>query len=250
MLARQKEARAIKELELAKEYVGKRDAFARSEKAELMQKVKQLEDTLAAITGREDGLKEELAEATTYRSEAAQLVEESQKNVEKYKNQAVEYAKNVKSLEQRLHQIEEQRQQDKTRLRELAQVVRGQQQEHPHDGENSDNGRSNDLKAPAHATGKRSGSKPPERKGGKKGVDNADGKAMIGDPIKSVDDADFLLAGDTTSCFSLTGDRNGLGTVWRHGLKPLVLGDDGSAGGCSGAPGRGKGKKSWTRCQK
>mmetsp|Transcript_99910 Transcript_99910/g.158100 ORF Transcript_99910/g.158100 Transcript_99910/m.158100 type:complete len:632 (+) Transcript_99910:115-2010(+) len=238
IVARQKEARAIKELELAKEYVGKRDAFARSEKAELMQKVKQLEDTLAAITGREDGLKEELAEATSYRSEASQMVEESHKNVEKYKNQAMEYAKNVKSLEQRLHQLEEQRQQDKTRLRELAHLVRGQQ-EHLQEGENAENARTSDLKIATHSPGKRSGSKPPEKKSSRKAGDAADGKPTSED-AKSINNAEFFFADDS----ALTS-RLSLGGVWRS-LKPLVLGSSGSgsvAGGCSGAPGRGKAKK-------
>lgn len=235
MLARQKEARAIKELELAKEYVGKRDQFARSEKAELMQKVKQLEDTLAAISGREDGLKEELAEATMYRSEAAQLVEESEKTIEKYKNQAIEHAKNVKSLEQKLHQLEEQRQQDKSRLRELAQLVRGQPQENRADSDNPD------LKVPVRATAKRSGSKPPERKGSKKPSDTSDGKAE--EPSQEINDADFIFD-DNRSRFSLAGVQSGLNTVWQCSLKPLVLGSGASsAGGCSGAPGRGKGKK-------
>jgi hypothetical protein len=77
LLARQNEARALKELDLAKEHVNKRETHAFNEKAEHLKQIKFLEESLAALESRENNISDELAEATIYRQEASQHVEEA-----------------------------------------------------------------------------------------------------------------------------------------------------------------------------
>lgn len=220
LLARQKEAKAIKELDLAKDYCGKRDSFARNEKAELLQQIKRLEDTLASISGREDGMREELTEATFFRQEAARQVEDVQKDIEKWKQEAIDQAKQVKQLEHKVQQLEAKRQQDKTRLKELAAAVRGQQQAQGHENENVEHTEGYEAAMQKPGSGKRSGSKPPLKKGG----DAAVGKPVFEDPIKPVAnvnvDADFILPAET-SWLSWVGPRTN--ATWQHTLRPLLL---------------------------
>lgn len=226
LIARQNEARAIKELDLAKEYVGKRDSFARSEKAELMQQVKHLEETLAQITGREDGLQAEIAEATHYRQEAAQHVQDAKKMTERWRTEAEEQSKHLKHMEQRLKQLEEKRQQDKVRLREFSELLKEQRRQ--------DNLQDGSVARPESQIR-------PQSKANRNGSAD-DGSFRVEEPVKPNNGRRVnASANDSAGMFA---------GLWRRTIQPLLLRGVGSfedTGSSSGAPGRGatgKGKKS------
>lgn len=243
LLARQNEARALKELDLAKEHVNKRETHARNEKAEHLKQIKFLEESLAAFESRENNISDELAEATIYRQEASQHVEEAQKLTEKWKAEAISQSEKVKVMENKLKQMEDKRQQDKQRLRELASLVRAKPDKDACSGNtggltSASEGFSSPVKL---VSGKRPSSRGPHN--GK----NAE-KPIFEDPIKPIkgEDSTEVLTGDSSSVSA--GLHRRLSGFWCGTLRPMLFRDDcilelESEYSNSGAPGRGKGKK-------
>lgn len=200
MLARQTEARASKELELAKEYVGKRDTHSRNEKAELLQKIKHLEDVVDRTSNCDKNMQAELAEATLYRQEAFQHVEEAQHATEKWRADAIEQAKKVKEMENRVTQLQDIRKQDKARMRELATLLQAQQTgktQHT----NSDAAPASDSSPEKVLQKPASGNK--SSNGNRKGDDfaNTHGKSLFEDPIKPVKGSSTLSSGEESQGF-------------------------------------------------
>jgi len=239
LLARQSEAKALKELEIAKEYVGKKDSFARCEKAELLLRIKQLEDAAGQIESQEQELATEINEASQYRRDAEHSVQEAQQATERWRADAQEQAKEVKQLQHKLKQMEEKRQQDKARLRELAELCKLQQKgtlRAPANDEIMSSSPSPEKGAPKSSSAKRASSRGSSQK-----RSNHAG-ACFEDPIKPVKGSAGAMHAEEESA----GMRGQLAALWQCTLRPLLSRGNGVLeleGDCSGAPSRGKGKK-------
>lgn len=243
LLARQNEARIRKELDLAKEYIGKKDTHFLNEKTELLQRIKYLEESSSLIESRDKSMQEELAEATLYRHEAAQHVEEAQKMTEKWRSEAIEQSKETKQLEHKLKAMEDRRQLDKQRLRELAGLLQGQQEGGSGLFASESERPSPEKVVQKSGASKRASSRGPSQSGKRKGGEcvNNDAKFHFEDPIKPIKGShisDLHLLDESTPFGG--GLQRQLAGLWQGTLRPLLLQEE---GGSSGAPGRGKGKK-------
>jgi len=118
--AKASERRAVKELDEAKDYVQKSLEFARSEKTELLLRIKALEKAASDVTGREDELRADLQGTISDAALSFERVDNARREMERWKKQAVDENEKLKKAEQRLKQLEQKRSDDKQKIQQLA----------------------------------------------------------------------------------------------------------------------------------
>lgn len=121
--AKKREASALRELEEAKSYVARRHTFALNEKAELLQKIQGLEKQLQEAKDREVALNLEAQEANEARADVSIEQEDFKKEADHWRKDAAEQAARLKSAEQRLHQLEQRKLEDKAKIKALAEQL-------------------------------------------------------------------------------------------------------------------------------
>jgi len=120
MQARAGEAQARKELQNARDYLGRRDTFSKNEKAGLLSRIQELEHIVKEVTEREAAQRQEMADAINQQHESVIVVEEARRETERWRKEAVDHATKLRQMEHKAQQLEEKRLEDKARLRELS----------------------------------------------------------------------------------------------------------------------------------
>eukprot|EP00929_Paragymnodinium_shiwhaense_P022090 TRINITY_DN1421_c0_g1_i1.p1 TRINITY_DN1421_c0_g1~~TRINITY_DN1421_c0_g1_i1.p1 ORF type:complete len:553 (-),score=220.30 TRINITY_DN1421_c0_g1_i1:414-2072(-) len=136
-MARQGESRAKKELQELKNSLGKKQDFVGKEKAQLLEKIFEMERQVQEAQDREFGMKTQLEEALEERSMSSDRVDEANREKDKFRKDSVELTEKLRVAQSKVLQLEQKRTDDREKIHKLTEMLAARHAENGQDADKS-----------------------------------------------------------------------------------------------------------------